>query len=134
MARPLKNINWDIVIKRLQAGNTARQIAQELEILDIDTFYRRFKDEFGIGFGDYPVKDAHECGKGNIAFTQYMKALSGNTEMLKLLGREWNGQGADLQPSIVANQENISLTNENMKMKHEIALLKEQLHGAMNGN
>ena len=30
MARPLKNIKWEIVIKRMQAGNTAENIYSEL--------------------------------------------------------------------------------------------------------
>ena len=94
MARTKKEINWDLVEKRMEAGNTAKDIARAFHI-DINTFYRRFKEEFECNFADYAC-DAPSSGKANLAFTQYAKALSGNSEMLKLLGREWLGQGKEI--------------------------------------
>ena len=95
MARPIKNIKWEIVLKRMQAGNTAENIYSELELAP-NTFYNRFKEEFGCSFCDYCDGKSHETGKANILFTQYMKALSGNTHMLMLLGKEWCGQGKEV--------------------------------------
>lgn len=124
MARPLKVINWDLVEKRMEAGNSAKSIAQSHHI-DLDTFYRRFKREFGYSFGDY-ADNFQECGKANIQFTQYMKALSGNTNMLTLLGREWLGQGI-IQEETPRNDEIMSVRHENMFLRAELTELKEKL-------
>lgn len=91
VARPLKEINWKEVERRAEIGNTARQICQAFGI-DTDTFYRRFKEEYGCSFGDFTAP-ALEASKANILYTQYIKALAGNTRMLELLGREICGQG-----------------------------------------
>ena len=91
MARPLKDINWAEVEKRMEAGNSAKQIASACRI-DEDTFYIRFKKEYGCGFQDYSGHYS-QCGYGNVAFMQYMQAMKGNTNMLTLLGKEWLGQG-----------------------------------------
>ena len=72
MARPLKEINWDIVEKRMEAGNNAKTICQRFNI-DTDTFYRRFKEKYGCSFGDY---SAHflQCGDDDIDYdTIYQK-------------------------------------------------------------
>ena len=90
MARPKKEINWDIVEKKMEAGCSAKEICGST--LDTDTFYRRFKEEYGKSFGDYSA-EFYSVGNGNLKFTQYMKALSGNTNMLTLLGKERLGQG-----------------------------------------
>jgi hypothetical protein len=125
MARPLKNINWDIVIKRMQAGNTAEQIYVELE-LNKDTFYNRFKQEFGVGFSDYSDGKAHEAGKGNILYVQYMKALNGNTRMLELLGREWCGQAQEKTSNTSApNQKEIDKDQLIQILQHKIKTLEE---------
>ncbi len=94
MARPPKEINWEQVLLRMQARNTAAQIAQVFN-LDINTFYDRFKKEFGSSFSDYAVKEK-EHGVSNIAYMQYTKALKGSEKMLTLLGKEWIGQGAEI--------------------------------------
>lgn len=94
MARPPKEINWEQVLLRMQARNTAAQIAQVFNI-DMDTFYDRFKKEFGCGFQDYSAREkAH--GVSNIAYMQYTKALKGSEKMLTLLGKEWLGQGVEI--------------------------------------
>jgi len=91
MARPPKEINWKEVERRAEIGNSAREICRAFGI-DTDTFYRRFKEEYGYSFGDFSAP-ALEASKANILYTQYVKALAGNTKMLELLGRELCGQG-----------------------------------------
>ncbi len=91
MARPPKPINWAEVEKRMEIGQNGIEIASCLR-LDVDTFYRRFKEEYGENFGGYAAK-LPVCGPQNILFMQYIKAMKGNTKMLELLGREWLGQG-----------------------------------------
>lgn len=131
MARPKKDINWELVEKRMEAGNSAATIA-EMHHIDINTFYNRFKEYFGANFADYSDK-FHQCGKSNIAFTQYIKALGGNTNMLTLLGREWLGQGA-IKEEIPRNDEIMSFRHENMLLRAELAEVKEKLNGITNSS
>ena len=90
MARPLKQINWDIIEKRMEAGCTAKEIASSANI-DINTFYDRFKLEYGKCFADC-ADDFYSLGNANLKLTQYVKAIGGNIPMLLLLGRERLGQ------------------------------------------
>lgn len=122
MARPPKELKWDNVLKRMQAGNPAKQIAFDLEI-DLTNFYEKFKKEFGCGFADY-ADPARELGRSNIAYVQYAKAMSGNVQMLTLLGREWNGQGADIMPMKAANQPDIDKDHIIMRLENRIAILE----------
>lgn len=123
MARPPKDIKWDVVLLRMQCGNTAKQISQA-HFIDQDTFYSRFKKEFGCGFSDYSARE-RQVGHGNIAFRQYTKALEGNAEMLKLLGKEWNGQGADIVASKAPLQDNLDMGQLIMELQHKITILEE---------
>jgi len=81
------------VERQMQAGCTAKEIARSISV-EINTFYDRFKEEYGKGFADF-ADSFHSGGKGNIRLAQYMKALQGNVPMLMLLGREWIGQGRE---------------------------------------
>lgn len=90
MARPPKTIDWDLVEKKMEAGCSAREIYGNLRISD-DTFYARFKKEFGKSFSDY-ADELHSYGKGNIRYTQYLKAQEGNVPMLIWLGKIWLDQ------------------------------------------
>jgi len=125
MARPRKTIDWETVKKRMEAGNSAATIC-DLHDLDTDTFYLRFKEHFGENFQDYSAR-MHCCGKSNIAFTQYTRALEGNTNMLTLLGREWLGQGKE-QESKPPYQDLLELTHANMILRAEIAEMRELLN------
>ena len=110
MVRPLKEIKWEEVERRIEIGNTARQIAKALRV-NIDTFYDRFKQEFGCSFSDYSV-GAIEISAANILYTQYMKALGGNTKMLELLGKEICGQGKEESNKVITiKQAEESLSN-----------------------
>jgi|SRR5579863_8921844 len=125
MSRPPKEINWNIVEKRLEAGCSAKEIAAVFSI-KIDTFYRRFKEEYGVSFGDYGV-DFQDAGKANIKYTQYMKALSGNVNMLLLLGKEWLGQGKE-ESKDSPYQDTITLSHENILLRAHVADLQEKLN------
>ncbi len=92
MARPRKEINWKLVEGKMAAGCSAEEIYNDPDtLMDQDTFYRRFREEYGVGFADYAVK-FHSNGKGNVRYTQYAKAIQGNIPMLLLLGKHWLGQ------------------------------------------
>jgi hypothetical protein len=125
MARPKKDINWDLVEKRMEAGNSAREIAKHLRI-DINTFYDRFKEEYGCGFSDFS-DGIIECGKADIMFTQHMKALSGNVQMLVWLGKVKCGQKEpEITTNIASNQTQIDQSHRIMQLEHELAEIKEK--------
>jgi len=125
MARPKKEINWDLVEKRMEAGCSAKEIAGAIPC-DLDTFYSRFKLEFGKAFSDYS-DEFYSAGDGNLRFTQYMKALAGNTNMLTLLGKERLGQGEEKE-STPPNNDFMALRHENMLLKAELDAYKEVQH------
>ena len=125
MARPKKEINWDVVEKRMEAGCSAKEIAGAHHI-DLDTFYSRFKQEYGCSFSDYS-DTFYEGGDGNIRYTQYMKALSGNTHMLDLLGVERLGQGSP-KKDIPKNDELLAYRHENMLLRAELTEIKEKMN------
>lgn len=95
MARQPKTIDWNQVKLRIQAGNSAAAISDWFEIA-VSTFYRRFEEQFGINFENYKREVCSGLGyrKDNIEYTQYVKALSGNTTLLIHLGEEWCEQKA----------------------------------------
>ncbi len=126
MARPKKEINWQIVEKRIEAGCNGVEIAAALRI-DSDTFYIRFKQKYGKSFQD---SSAHfySAGDANLKFTQYMKALSGNNNMLLLLGRERLHQGKE-QEKTSPFEDLIDLRHENMILKAELDWMKEKHEG-----
>lgn len=122
MSRPLKQINWDIVEKRMEAGCNAREIALSIPC-EINTFYDRFKNEYGKPFADYR-DDFYNLGNDNIKFTQYMKALSGNIQMLLLLGRVRLGQDKEID-KIIPYNEILELRHDNMLLKAQLDKIKE---------
>lgn len=124
MARPLKPINWELVEKRMEAGSNAKEIAGTLQI-DINTFYDRFKLEYGKSFADFADR-YYDCGNANLRLTQYVKALAGNTNMMILLGRERLKQGRE-EIKVSPYQGSIDTEHENMVLKAEIEFLKEEL-------
>jgi hypothetical protein len=124
MARPPKPINWDVVLKRMKAGNTAVQISNEHEI-DLDTFYRRFKKEFGCSFGDY-AGNSYEGGNGNILYNQYIKAVDeGDVRMLIHLGKVRLGQREPESLNTQAPlQSDIDKDHMIMRLQYKIAELE----------
>lgn len=90
MARPLKPIDWNLVEKKMEAGCNGVEISGSLHI-DTDTFYSRFKEEFGESFSALSA-NYHSGGKSNLKVRQYAKAMEGNINMLIWLGKNWLGQ------------------------------------------
>lgn len=123
MSRPKKEINWDIVEKKMEAGCNGVEIAATLRIQP-DTFYIRFKEKYGKSFQDYHG-DFYSAGDANIKFTQYMKALAGNNNMLILLGRERLNQGKEEEIKKSPYEDILSLRHENMMLKAELDAYKE---------
>jgi len=105
VARPKKEIDWDIVEKHMEAGCSAREIAGALAI-EINTFYDRFKEEYGSSFGDY-AGEFYKGGDANLKYMQYIKALSGNVNMLMWLGKIRLGQREPLPE--IQNKSNITI-------------------------
>ncbi len=127
MARAKREINWDVVERRMEAGCSGVEISSALRV-DSDTFYRRFKEQYGKRFADCSA-DFYSAGDSNIKFTQYIKAVSGNIPMLILLGRERLNQGKD-QEKISPLEDLLTLRHENMILKAAIDMLKEKNEGA----
>ncbi len=98
MARPQREINWEIVDKMMEAGCSAKEIFGYLRISD-SAFYSRFIQEYGEHYQEYKV-GAYESGNALLRLTQFQKALRGNIEMLKLLGRERLGQGKEIDDKL----------------------------------
>lgn len=123
MARPEKLIEWDKVEKRIEAGNSAQQIADEARI-DINNFYDRFKKEYGMGFADYARK-GFEIGNANLQYVQYAKAISGQITCLQWLAQVRLGQKIpDNIQLLPPNQEDIDKDHIIMMLKDEIEQLK----------
>ena len=122
MGRPAKEINWEIVEKRIEAGCNGIEIAASLRV-DSDTFYGRFKEQYGKSFQDFSAF-FYKAGDANIKFTQYMKAMSGNIAMLQLLGRERLGQSKE-QERVPSNDEVKALEHQNMLLEYELMKTRE---------
>ena len=121
--RPKKEINWEIVEKRMEAGCSGVEIAAVLRV-DSDTFFRRFQEQYGKRFADSSA-DFYKAGDANLKFTQYMKALSGNTNMLTLLGRERLNQGKEEEVKKSPYEDILALRHENMLLKAELDAHRE---------
>ncbi len=132
MARPLKSINWEMVKRRIEAGNNALSISRALDI-QTDTFYRRFKEEFGVSFQDYRV-DSENVRNDYIPFSLYMKALSGNPTMLIRLGEEFLGQGREGFEKNNFQEEAIRLRQMVMELKHDNENKKKLIEDLVDAN
>ena len=124
MARPLKEINWDLVLKKMEAGCPAKEIYSGM--CDEDTFYSRFKKEFGRAFSDYSGW-MNNVGIGNLRYAQYAKAMQGNNQMLTLLGKERLGQGREEEIKKSPFEDIIELRHENMMLKAELQEIKQAI-------
>ena len=125
MARPKKPIIWELVERKMEAGCTAREIAASF-CINIDTFYDRFKEEYGHAFSDFSDEYFY-AGIGNLKYVQYTRALKGNTQMLILLGKEHLGQGKE-QVQKYSNEELLEISHQNMILRNEIAKLREMVN------
>lgn len=122
MGRPLLQIDWKLVEKRMEAGCTGIEIAACLHC-DQDTFYRKVQEQYGKTFTAL-AGEFYSQGDANIRAMQYAKAMNGNINMLFFLGKERLGQGKE-EVKVSPFEDVIALKHENMLLRAEIAQRKE---------
>ena len=127
MARPFKEINWEVVEKLIECGCPGTEIAAKFRIQS-DTFYRRFKEEYGCSFQDYRVS-SHGAGLADLRAMIHAKAINnkapGNSNLLIFLAKCLLGyREPDVVHKEAANQESIDQSHIIMQLQHEIAQLK----------
>jgi hypothetical protein len=126
MARPLKEINWDLVDKYIEVGCNGVEISKKLTV-DSDTFYSRFKKEYGKSFSDYSAKFS-SGGNADIRLMLHAKAVKGNVTALIFLAKCNLGMREPEQLNVLAaNQPQIDQTHEIMRLQHEIETLRANL-------
>ena len=123
MARPLKEINWDMVEKLIEAGCNGYEIADTFRI-DTDTFYIRFKKEYGRSFQDYSA-NIYSAGIGYQKYVTHLRALSktGSVQLLIRYNEERLGwaKTSDIKPP---NDDDIDKDHTIMLQADEIVELK----------
>jgi AraC-like DNA-binding protein len=127
MARPQKEINWEIVEKLIEYGSSGVEIAAKFRIQS-DTFYRRFKEEYGCSFQDYRG-EAQEAGLADLRAMIHAKALNnkapGNSNLLIFLAKCRLGMHEpEVAHTLAANQNQIDQTHTIMQLQHRIAELE----------
>lgn len=125
MARPPKDINWETVRKKMEAGCTAKEIFSSHDTrMSPDTFYSRFKEEFGCSFSDYS-DESNERGIGDLKLMAHAKAMQGNiTTLIFLLKCRAGMREPELVHNIAANQTQIDQSHLIMELQHKIAELE----------
>jgi len=127
MARPKKEINWDVVEKLMEARATANEIAGKFRI-NHDTFYRRFKEEFEISYQDYQSMP-QGAGIADLKLMQHAKALNnsapGNANLLIWLGKVlWGQKEPDAVPEKPPNHDEIDKDHTIMQLKYELEKIR----------
>ena len=128
MARPQKEINWDIVESYIQSGcKSGAALARKFDIQN-DTFYRKFRDQYGCSFQDYHVA-SHEAGDEDIRRMLHAKALNnkapGNSTLLMFLARCRLGmKEPETVHLLAANQTQIDESQLIMQLQHRITELE----------
>jgi hypothetical protein len=128
MARPRREINWEVVEKLIENGSSGIEIAGKFKI-DSDTFYRRFQAEYNCRFADYTAIGS-QGGKADLRSMLWAKAINnkapGNAQLLMFLARcELGMKEPDSVQLLAANQPQIDQTHEIMRLQHRIAELEE---------
>jgi len=125
MARPPKSINWDIVKKKIEAGCTVKEIINTYECSVTDeTFYKRFKEEFGCSFSEYSALSASN-GEGDLKLTLHAKAMQGNITALIFLARCRLGmKEPESSTALSVAQNYIDQSHVIMQLQHRIAELE----------
>jgi len=127
MARPLKEIDWDLVEKLIESGCSAKEISSKFRI-DTDTFYIRFKKEFGCGFQDFSAK-CSSAGLADLRLMIHAKALNNkinaNSNLLVFLCRCRLGmREPEALREEATNQNQIDQSHIIMQLEHRIAELE----------
>ena len=129
MARPLREINWDVVEKLIECGCSGIEIAGKFKI-DTDTFYRRFMRQYDCRFADYSAI-GESGGKADLRAMIYAKAISnkapGNAQLLMFLAKCVLGmREPEIAQQQAANQQQIDQTHRIMELEHQIAELRDK--------
>lgn len=127
MARPKKDINWEVVEKLIECGCPGTEIAAKFRIQSA-TFYRRFEEEYGTSFQNYRT-DSHEAGLADLRSMIHAKAINnkapGNSNLLIFLAKVKLGyKEPEVAHNLAANQEQIDQSHRIMELEHELAELK----------
>jgi hypothetical protein len=127
MARPLKEINWDVVEKLIESGCSGVAIAAKFRIQS-DTFYIRFKKEYKCNFQDYRV-ESQEAGAADILSMIHAKALNnkapGNAQLLIFLARCRLGmKEPETTGGMPINQAALDQSHLIMQLQHQITELE----------
>ena len=118
-----KEINWEMVEKRLEAGCTQTELCAILRI-DANTFNKHFREKYGKYFSEIST-EFYSVGDANIRSMQYAKAMNGNINMLFFLGKERLGQGKEVE-RLSPYEDMLELKHDNMKLRAELAELRER--------
>ena len=90
VARPKSVLNWRECAYLCSIGCTQIEIAGFFQIHP-NTLNLRIKEEFGVTFAEYYEKNSQGI-KVSLRRAQIMKALEGDSQMLKFLGKNYLGQ------------------------------------------
>jgi hypothetical protein len=128
MVRPLKEINWDVVERLIESGCSGVAIASKFRIQK-QTFYERFKKEYGCSFQDYHT-DVQEAGLADIMSMLHAKALNnkapGNSQLLIFLARVRLGmKEPETTSGLAANQIQLDQSHLIMQLQYKISQLEE---------
>lgn len=126
-----KEINekeWEMIELYMKAGASQTRIAQSYGISE-NTLRTKFKERYGENY--HTVNESfNRVGELLIEAKQYAKALEGHPTMLIYLGKVRCGQREnDEIPKEAPHQGEIDKDHEIMKLKNELATLKEALDG-----
>jgi len=137
MARPLKEINWEIVENYMKAGcKSGMALARKFDITK-DTFYRRFIEEYGCSFQDYQAH-TQEVGDIDLLMMLHAKALNnkapGNTTLLMFLAsRRLGMKEPEVAQLLAPKQDDIDKDHLIMTLKHELAEIKDHANNPQAG-
>ncbi len=123
MARPHKEINWDVVEKLIDCGCPGTEIAAKFRI-QADTFYRRFKEEYEVSFQDYRVP-ACEAGLADLRAMIHAKAINnkapGNSNLLIFLAKVKLGyKEPEGSTTTAPKQAELDASYQNMELQHKL--------------
>lgn len=129
MARPKKEIDWEVVEKLMECGCNGVEIAGKFRIQK-QTFYLRFEEEYGISFQNYHTAP-QEAGLADLKSMIHLKALNnkapGNSNLLIFLARCRLGMKEPEGSTVAPNQSNIDQTHTIMRLQHQLAELEHSL-------
>ena len=131
MARPLKEIDWDVVDEYIDSGSNGIEIAADLRI-QAQTFYRRFEEEYGVSFQNYS-NEYDGAGRAKLRNMLHKKALNndenGNQNLLIFLARCRLGmKEPETVHLLAANQPQIDQSHLIMQLQNRIAELEGNAH------